>query len=175
MLELFSAKRLQSFQHIREEEVNVLMTSIVARSSETSTPIDVSTTSYSLTANITCRIAFGKIFRGEEMGNEDFKHIMRRSMVALGSFSATDLFPGVGWIIDRISGVHWLIEKSFVELDTFFQRVVEYRSKFKPSSRSEENIVDVLLRMVRESSEADAIIFSPDCVKALMMVIIETN
>ena len=169
ILELFSTKRVQSFQHIREEEVGKLL-KIISNSASLGTPIDLSQTIYTLTANITFRIAFGKSFSGGELDNENFQHIIRRAMVALGSFSATDFFPGVGWIIDRLSGVHGILEKSFAEVDAIFQQVVDDRIKFLEISRNEENIVDVLLRMERDSSKFDAVKFTQDRVKALIMV-----
>ncbi|KAA0034254.1 cytochrome P450 71B34-like [Cucumis melo var. makuwa] len=169
ILELFSTKRVQSFHHIREEEIDKLL-NCISNSSSLGTPIDLAQTSYALTANVTFRIAFGKRFSGGELDNENFQHIIRRSMVALGSFFATDYFPCVGWIVDWISGVNGTLEKSFGEMDAIFQKVVDDRIKFKESCRSsEENIVDVLLRMERDSSELHAVKFTHECVKALIM------
>ncbi|CAK9316529.1 unnamed protein product [Citrullus colocynthis] len=171
IIELFSTKQVQSFQHIREEEVGLFVNSISQSSHSSKDPIDLSVRAYSLTANITTRIAFGKSFRGGELDNQNFQQVIRRAVVAIGSFSTADFFPSFGWIVDRLSGVHGRLEKSFAELDAFFQQVVDDRIKFKPTSRSEENIVDVLLRMERDSSEFDALILTQDCIKALIMVI----
>ncbi|KAG6601551.1 Cytochrome P450 71B10, partial [Cucurbita argyrosperma subsp. sororia] len=82
----------------------------------------------------------------------------------------TDFFPTFGWIVDRLNGVHGRLEKSFVVLDAFFQSVVDNRINFKESSKNEQNIVDVLLRMERESSESDAPKVTRDCIKALIKV-----
>ncbi|KAG6601554.1 Cytochrome P450 71B17, partial [Cucurbita argyrosperma subsp. sororia] len=95
---------------------------------------------------------------------------MRRAIAATGNFSMTDLIPTFGWIIDRLNGVHERLEKSFAEMDAFLQHVVDDRINFKESSKKEENIVDVLLRMERESSESDALKVTQDCIKALIMV-----
>ncbi|XP_023542559.1 cytochrome P450 71B26-like isoform X3 [Cucurbita pepo subsp. pepo] len=168
MLQLFTARRVQSFQEIREEEVGRLVNSI-SQSSSSSAPIDLSKKSYSLTANVTTRVAFGSIFSGGKLDNENFQHVMRRAVAAIGSFSMTDFIPTFGWIIDRLNGVHERLEKSFAEMDAFFQHVVDDRINFKESSKNEENIVDVLLRMERESSESDALKVTQDCVKALIM------
>ncbi|XP_023529060.1 cytochrome P450 71B26-like [Cucurbita pepo subsp. pepo] len=167
MLELFSARRVESFQEIREEEVGRLVKSI-SQSSSSSSPIDVSEKSYSLTANIITRVAFGSIFSGGKLDDEHFQHVIRRAVTAIGSFSMTDFFPTFGWIIDRLNGVHGRLEKSFVVLDAFFQSVVDNRINFKESSKNEQNIVDVLLRMERESSESDALKVTRDCTKALI-------
>ncbi|XP_022151851.1 cytochrome P450 71B34-like [Momordica charantia] len=170
MVELFSARRVQSFEKIREEEVGVLINSISQSAAWGSSPIDVNEKSYSLTASITTRVAFGKTFRGGELDDENFQQVIRRAVAALGSFSASDFFPGVGWIVDRVSGVHGRLEKSFAELDEFFQRVVDDRVNFRETRRNhEENIVDVLLKMERDCSQSDTLKFTTDCIKALIM------
>ncbi|XP_031741163.1 cytochrome P450 71B10-like [Cucumis sativus] len=171
MLELFSTKRVQSFHRIREKEVSLLINSISQQSLNfSSNPIDLSDKSYSLTANITTRIAFGKSFRGGELDNKNFQKLVRGAIDALKSFSITDFFPSFGWIFDRISGVHGKLEKSFGEMDAFFQKVVDDRINLdKANSRNEENIVDVLLRMKRDGFQSEALILTQDCIKALIM------
>ncbi|KAA0034257.1 cytochrome P450 71B37-like [Cucumis melo var. makuwa] len=124
MLELFSTKRVQSFHHIREEEVSLLINSISQHSLNfPSNPVDLSDKSYSLTAIIITRIGFGKSFRGGELDNQNFQKVMCRTTDALKSFWITDFFPSIGWIVDRISGVQ--LEKSFGEMDAFFSKGVE--------------------------------------------------
>ncbi|XP_038893467.1 cytochrome P450 71B9-like isoform X2 [Benincasa hispida] len=49
------------------------------------------------------------------------------------------------------------------------EEVVDDRINFKATSGNDENIVDVLLRMERDSSELDGVKFTLDCVKALIM------
>ena len=173
ILELFSTKRVQSFHRIREKEVSLLINSISQQSLKfSSNPIDLGDKSYSLTANITTRIAFGKSFRGGELDNQNFQKVMRRTIDAIKGFSISDFFPSFGWIVDRISGVHGKLEKSFGEMDAFFQKVVDDRINMdKGTSGNEENIVDVLLRMKRDGFQSDALILTQDCIKALIMVI----
>ncbi|KAE8648701.1 hypothetical protein Csa_007974 [Cucumis sativus] len=171
MLELFSTKRVQSFHHIREKEVSLLISSISQQSINfPSNPIDLSDKSYSLAANIITRIGFGKSFRGGELDNQNFQKVMRRTTDALKSFWITDFFPSFGWFVDRISGVHGKLEKSFGEMDAFFQEVVDDRINMdKATSGNEENIVDVLLRMKRDGFQSDALILTQDCIKAIIM------
>ncbi|RVX04311.1 Cytochrome P450 71B34 [Vitis vinifera] len=75
-------------EFIREEEVTLLIDSI-AESSSSGSPIDLTERLMSLTANIICRIAFGK------------------------SFQVTDFFPYVGRIVDRLTGLHGRLEEEF--------------------------------------------------------------
>ncbi|KAL6351515.1 hypothetical protein AAG906_040869 [Vitis piasezkii] len=97
VLEVFSTKRVQSFQFIREEEVTLLIDSI-AQSSSSGSPIDLTERLMSLTANIICRIAFGKSFQASEFGDGRFQEVVDEAVALLGGFTAADFFPYVGRI-----------------------------------------------------------------------------
>ncbi|KAL0539047.1 hypothetical protein IC582_023222 [Cucumis melo] len=168
--ELFSPKRVQSFQHIREEEVNQLLNAI-SQSSSSSTLFDFTAKTYSLTTNILTRIAFGKSIRESEskLDDCDVERVIQRASAAIGSFSASDLFPSFGWIIDRLTGVHGRLEKNVEELDAFLEHVIKDRINFWAACQKEENILDVLLRMERDCYEFGSIKFTRDCIKAVVM------
>ncbi|XP_011025014.1 PREDICTED: cytochrome P450 71B36-like [Populus euphratica] len=138
VLEHFSARRGQSFLFIREEEVALLIDTISA-CSFSATPVDLSEKILSFTANITCRAAFGKSF--QEIKGLDGKRfeVIREVSAILASFSATDFFPKVGWIIERLTGLlHSRIERSFRELDVLYQRVTDDHIKLE---EEQEDIV----------------------------------
>ncbi|XP_037495420.1 cytochrome P450 71B36-like [Jatropha curcas] len=77
VLQLFSAKRVQSFQSIREEEVGFLIDSILKSSSASSSPVDLSEKTLSLTANVTCRVAFGESFQERGFAHERFQEVIQ--------------------------------------------------------------------------------------------------
>ncbi|KAF8040745.1 hypothetical protein BT93_B2848 [Corymbia citriodora subsp. variegata] len=169
VLELFSTKRVQSFRYIREEEVGSMIESI-AKSAETGTPINVSEKFMALTANITCRAAFGKAFQGTEFDGRKFMDVINEALAMLGSFSASDFFPRYGWILDRLTGLHSRLEKSFRGLDVFYQKVIdEHRNTNKSSNEEEEDIVDLLLKMEREKTELAGVQLKEDNIKAILM------
>ena len=88
---------MQSFYLIREEEVALLL-KLISQSSSLGIPVDLSEESYTLAAKIITPIAFKKRFRRGELENmEIFSSLIRKAIVALGSFSMTDFFPSVGW------------------------------------------------------------------------------
>ena len=124
VLELFSVKRVQSYQFIREEEVAFLVDSI-AHSSSSSTPVDLSEKLFSLTASVTFRIGFGRSFRGSDLDNERFQELIHEAEAMLGSFNASEYFPFLGWIVDRFSGRFQRLQRIFHELDNFFQHVID--------------------------------------------------
>uniref|UniRef100_A0A5B6ZB25 Cytochrome P450 71B34-like n=1 Tax=Davidia involucrata TaxID=16924 RepID=A0A5B6ZB25_DAVIN len=168
VLELFSTKRVQSFQFIREEEVALLINSI-AQLSSSGSPVDLSEKLISLTANITCMVAFGKSFKGSGFDCDRFQEIIHEAMAMLGCRSASDFFPSVGWIIDRLTGLHGRLERSFHELDVFFEEVIDDHLNPGQLKQEEEDIVDILLRIKRDETEFGAIQLTKDHIKAILM------
>ncbi|KAI6686626.1 hypothetical protein NL676_032539 [Syzygium grande] len=168
MLELFSTKRVQSFRYIREEEVGSMMESI-AKSAESGIPINMSEKFMALTANVTCRVAFGKAFQGTEFDDRKFMDVINEAVAMLGSFSASDFSPRFGWIVDRFTGLHSRLEKSFRSLDIFYQKVIEDHRNAKKSHEEEEDIVDLLLKMERDKTELAGVPLKKDNIKAILM------
>ncbi|KAK3443231.1 hypothetical protein EUGRSUZ_B03263 [Eucalyptus grandis] len=151
VLELYSAKRVQSFRYVREEEVGSMIESI-AMSAKSRTPVNISEKFMTLTANITCRVAFGKAIQETEFKEGSFMNMIHEAVAMLESFSASDFFPRFGWIVDRFTGLHSRLEKSFRNLDVFYQKVIEeHRNATK--SHEQEDMVDLLLKMVRDQTE----------------------
>eukprot|EP00257_Ricinus_communis_P007138 XP_002523238.2 cytochrome P450 71B10 [Ricinus communis] len=170
VLELFSAKRVQSFQFIREQEVSLLIDSISKSSS--SCPVDLSEKAMTLTANIICRAAFGKSFQERGLGHERFQEVIHEGLATLGSFCAADFFPYVGWIVDRITGLHARLERNFQEFDTFYQKIIDdhIQKGRKDGSQQVEDIIDVLLELEKSHREEfGAFQFSKDHIKAILM------
>ncbi|KAK3443232.1 hypothetical protein EUGRSUZ_B03262 [Eucalyptus grandis] len=168
VLELFSMKRVQSFRYIREEEVGSMIESI-AKSAESGTPVNMSEKFMALTANFTCRVAFGKPFQGTELEDEGFMDMVHEGMAMLGSFSASDYFPRLGWIVDRFTGLHSRLEKSFRNLDDLYQKVIEEHRNANKSNEGKEDIVDVLLKMEKDQTELAGVRLKEDNIKAILM------
>ena len=168
VLKLFTAKTVRSFRSVREEEVKSLIDS-VHQSSLSSRPVDISAKMIALTASVTFRIAFGKLFSESGLDNDSFQEIVHRAVKALGSFAASDFFRCT-WIIDRLSGFHARLDRSFCELDGFFERVIdEHLGRTMPEDQ--QDLVDLLLKMEEEQSEfGQEVIFTRETTKALIMV-----
>ncbi|XP_022775608.1 cytochrome P450 71B36-like [Durio zibethinus] len=166
--ELFSVKRVQSFQSIREKEVNLLVNSISV-SATLASPVDLSKEFFSLAASITFRIAFVKKFQGSELDNDKLQKVVYEAQAMLGSFCDSDFFPSVGWVIDWLTGFHRRLESSFHELDVLFQQVIDDHLNSRRNVQNQEDIVDVLLRMERGRTENSAIQLTKDHIKAILM------
>ncbi|XP_050204197.1 cytochrome P450 71B10-like [Mercurialis annua] len=176
VLELFSAKRVQSFKSVREEEVSLLIESIsssISSSGSCFSPVDMSEKLLILTCNITCRVAFGTSFQESGLGQERFQEVIHEGLAMLGSFCFADLFPYyLGWIGDKISGLHGRLERNFQEFDGFYQKIIDdHIQKDGRKDQEQEDIIDVLLGLEKSQREnfGSAFQFSKDHIKAILM------
>ncbi|MBA0785100.1 hypothetical protein Gotri_026648 [Gossypium trilobum] len=140
-IHLFS--RVQQYRPIQEDEVARLIEKI-SKLSVDSKPVNLSEAITCLSSTIICRIAFGKRY-DEGAERSRFHELLDESQAILSSFSFSDFFPYMGWL-DRLTGLHSRLEKTFKELDTFYQQLIDEHldpNRLKPQ---QEDIVDVLLQ-----------------------------
>ncbi|CAA7061634.1 unnamed protein product [Microthlaspi erraticum] len=168
MTELFSAKKLKAFRYIREEECELLVKKI-SKSAQTQTPVDLRKALFSLTASIVCRLGFGQKFNECDFVDMDrVEELVLESETNIGSFAFTDFFPpGIGWVIDRISGRHSDLHKAFSKLSNFIQYVIDDHLKKGPS-QEHSDIVHVMLDMINKPSKAGSFKVTYDHLKGVM-------
>ena len=68
-----------------------------------------------------------------------------------------------------ISGSHGKLEKSFHDLDRFFQQVIEEHLDPGRMKEEHEDVIDVLLIIENEENELSTIRLTKDHVKAILM------
>nr|AFK73717.1 cytochrome P450 [Papaver somniferum] len=161
-LQLFSVKRVQSFAVIREEEVSAMMDSISSNSTD---PIDVYKMLVSLTDKILSRVAFGKSSR-DHFSEGRLHQILNEVLAVTDGFSASDYFPSVGWILDRITGVHGRIEKCFHAFDEFFQQIIDLHLNPEGHKLEHEDLIGVLLKIKEDGTSA--VRLTNDHIKAIL-------
>ncbi|KAM7272563.1 hypothetical protein ACFE04_027226 [Oxalis oulophora] len=172
VLELFTLKIVQSFRPIREQEVEFMINSISEHSS-TSMPVNLSHMILTLIADIICRVAFGKNFReGGGLDIDRFQEIIHEAVAMLGSFSAADFFSYFGWIVDRITGLYKRRERSFHDLDSFYQKVIDDHLDARKSNKKDHqdyDIIDVMLNYDNHRAESSIVQLTENHIKALLM------
>ncbi|XP_075479927.1 strychnine-11-hydroxylase-like [Primulina tabacum] len=153
VLELLSAKRVQSFGRIRDEEVDFMIHRV---SEHNASPVNLSTLTFSLTNNVVCRAAFGSL-SPDEHGNSDgrmsrFQHIFLEMQHLAAGFNVANVFPSLAWI-NKFNGVEKKIDRIFLEVDSFFDKVIEeHRDPNRPEP-DQEDIIDVLLRIQKDPNQ----------------------
>ncbi|KAG7626640.1 Cytochrome P450 71B26 [Arabidopsis thaliana] len=167
--ELFSANKIQSIQPIKDEEVKKVIDSI-AESSSLRNPVNLSKKFLALTTSVVCKAAFGVSFEGSVLNSDRFNKLVRDTFKMLGSFSASDFIPYVGWIIDQFNGLQGWRKKSFRDLDAFYEQIFDLHKEEKEVGS--EDLVDVLLRLEKEEIVVGNGKLTRNHIKAILMNIL---
>ncbi|CAI0439170.1 unnamed protein product [Linum tenue] len=141
-LELFSAKRVQSFHRIREEEVSNLVASL-ARSAAAGQPVDLTRMLSAATSAITSRAAFGK---AQEL-TDAFMMVVENISDVLAGFTISDLYPSLKFL-PSLTGFKAKLEKMHKASDFVLDQIIdEHKSRRKGGDGGKEDLVDVLLNL----------------------------
>ncbi|XP_058742888.1 cytochrome P450 71D10-like [Vicia villosa] len=145
--EVLSAKRVQSFRSIREEEVDGLVKSIAASEG---TVVNLTHKITDLTHWIVARAAFGKKSKHEQV----FRSAIDEISDLLGGFCIADLYPSIK-MLERLSMSKTRFAKLHKELDVLVQDIVDdHKSIHREEVSKDEDIVDVILKIQQENAES---------------------
>lgn len=173
VLELLTAKRVQSFGRIRDEEVALMIRRVSDHDQLDTNPVDLSSLAYSLTNNVVCRAAFGTL-SPDDHGNSDgkmrkFQKILLEVQHLVAEVNVADYFPWLAWV-NKFNGVDRKTDKNFRDLDDFFDKIIaEHRDPGRPKP-DEEDIIDVLLRIQKDPNEAT--VLTDEHIKGVLVVCI---
>uniref|UniRef100_A0A1J3JAV6 Cytochrome P450 71B11 n=2 Tax=Noccaea caerulescens TaxID=107243 RepID=A0A1J3JAV6_NOCCA len=146
-VELYTAKRVQSFRHVREEEVASFV-DFIKECASLENPINFNQKFLKLSGSVMCRVGFGINLKGSELENT-YDEVLVETTEVLASLAARDYFPVIGRIIDRITGLHSKCEKVFKTLDSFLEQAIKHHLEDEDTTK--DDIIDLLLKM--ESGE----------------------
>ncbi|XP_054816514.1 cytochrome P450 71D10-like [Prosopis cineraria] len=145
-VEVLSAKRVQSFRTIREEEVSAFVKNV---SEHEGSVINLSKKLFELTNFVTARAAFGAKTKGKNV--EELLSTMKRTLELASGLSIADLYPSLK-ILQVITGIKAKIEGVNKEIDSIVRNIINHHREEKHSYIGEaEDLVDVLLRIQREN------------------------
>ncbi|GKV18134.1 hypothetical protein SLEP1_g28555 [Rubroshorea leprosula] len=160
-IHLFNSNRAELYRPSREDEVSVMIDKIL-KSSTPSKPINLSQAMICLASAFICRIAFGKRYEDEGTEISRFQGLYAEIQAMLVSFFVSDYFPSMGWI-DRFTGRTSRLEKVFKEMDAFCQQLIDDHLDPKRQQAKQEDIVDVLLKIMKDSQ------YTFDNIKAILV------
>ncbi|KAE9595376.1 hypothetical protein Lal_00031344 [Lupinus albus] len=164
-MELFTTKRMNSFQPIRDEVFNNLIKMIA---SEKGLPINLTEAVISTIYTIISRSAFGK----KSKDQEEFISLMKKVAVAAGGFEIGDLFPSARWL-QVLTGLRPKLERMQRQIDRIHENIInehkELQSKAKEGQGvAEEDLVDVLLKFEDGNGNNQDICLTKDNIKAII-------
>ncbi|GMJ13713.1 cytochrome P450, family 71, subfamily B, polypeptide 2 [Hibiscus trionum] len=167
ILELLSAKRVQSFGFVREEEVARLV-----RRVQESYPcaVDLSKMLGLYANDNLCRVALGRSFsQGEEYDRHGFQKMLEEYQELLGGFSIGDFFPSMEFL-HSLTGLKSKLQDTFRRFDRLFDQIInEHRNPDRHTEEHTTDLLDVLLDIMENSSKSDGIHLTIDNVKAIML------
>ncbi|RDX93247.1 Cytochrome P450 71D8, partial [Mucuna pruriens] len=147
MLELLSAKKVQSFSHIREEEVAKLIETI---QSSAGASINLTSRINSFTSTLVSRAVFGNITKDRE----EFLLIVKEAIELADGFDLADMFPSFK-PMHLITGLKAKLDKMHMKLDKILEKIIkENQANEGMGEEKNENLVEVLLR-VQHSDNLD--------------------
>ncbi|XVE56653.1 hypothetical protein DITRI_Ditri04bG0027900 [Diplodiscus trichospermus] len=102
VVELFSLRRVHSFQPVREEEVELVINKI-RHASHNGEPVNLTQLMLAFSNNVVSRCSISRKFE-EEDGDKKFGLLTRRFMALFMSFCIGDMFPYLRWL-DVLTGL----------------------------------------------------------------------
>ncbi|CAD5332638.1 unnamed protein product [Arabidopsis thaliana] len=170
VVELYAAKRVQSFQHTRKEEVASLV-DFITQAASLEKPVNLNTKLMKLSGSVICRVVFGINLKGSKLENL-YEEVIQGTMEVVGSFAAADYFPVIGKIIDRITGLHSKCEKIFKAMDAFFDQSIKHHLE---DESIKDDIIDLLLKMERGEIELGEFQLTRDNTKGILFNILNAG
>ncbi|CAJ1932851.1 unnamed protein product [Sphenostylis stenocarpa] len=165
-VELFTQKRVSSFQPIREEELTNLVKMI---DSHKGSPFNLTEALLSSVYNIISRSAFGMKCKDRE----EFI-LMVKEAVKIGSgLNVGDLFPSAKWL-QLATGLRPKLERLRRQSDRILEDIITEHKEAKSKGRggqgeAEEDLVDVLLKFQDGNDSKQDICLTIDNIKAIIL------
>ncbi|XP_026429678.1 cytochrome P450 71A1-like [Papaver somniferum] len=125
VVELLSLKRIQSFKHVRVEEVDIVINKIASSCSSSVTGaqvINLTEILQALANNVLTRCTLGVRFESAH-GNR-FPKLSSDYLDMFCAFSFGDFFLSLGWM-DVVTGLHNRFKKVIQELDVFLDQSID--------------------------------------------------
>ena len=167
-VQLLSAKRVQSFRYIREEEVSNLIKSI---STSEGSVVNLSHKIFSMTSAITTRAAFGK---RNIKHQQVFKSAIKEIVSLLGGFCIADVYPSVK-MLRRVSRAKTRVEKLHKEIDMIFQDIIDDHKNIHKEESKDEDLVDALIKIQQENDQSHDHPLTDDNMKSIILVSLQPN
>lgn len=167
VLELLSAKRVDTYRSAREEEVARL----VSRISESfQSTLDLSKFLGLYANDVLCKIAFGRQF--SEGGNSDyhrqgFHKMLYAYQVLLGGFNIGEFFPSFEFM-HSLTGVKSRLKDTFRRFDQLFDQILKEHASSE-GIEEHKDLVNVLLD-VQKKDDSDEMPLTTDNIKAIILV-----
>nr|UCU84472.1 flavanone 3'-hydroxylase [Zinnia elegans] len=151
---LFSAKALDDFRHVRQEEVAILTRALASAGNST---VKLGQLLNVCTTNALARVMLGRRVFGDGSGGGDpkadeFKDMVVEMMVLAGEFNIGDFIPGLDWL--DLQGITKKMKKIHTQFDSFLTTIVEEHKTSNKGARAGGH-GDLLSTLIALQDDAD--------------------
>jgi len=168
---ILSAKKVQSFCAVREEEISLMMKEIKQCCSSLM-PVNLTYLFTTVTNDVVCRAALGRRYSGE--AGSKLREPLNEMMELLGASVIGDYIPWLDWL-GSVNGMYGRAKRVGKQLDEFFEQVVDEHVSRRghdvhgdDDDEEENDLVDVLLRIQKKNATGFQI--DRTIIKALILV-----
>nr|UVW45066.1 (+)-limonene 3-hydroxylase [Agastache rugosa] len=142
--ELLSARNVRSFGFIRQDEMSRLILSL---QSSSGSAVDMTEKICTMTCSIICRAAFGSVIKDYEV----LVDLVKQALSMASGFELPDLFPS-SKLVNMLSWNKSRLWKMRRRVDAIVEAIVEEHRLKQSGEFGGEDIIDVLLRMEKDSN-----------------------
>ncbi|KAG2716513.1 hypothetical protein I3760_03G129900 [Carya illinoinensis] len=170
-LELLSNVKIDSFKSMRNEEIGLLV-KFIQEAASNCVAVDVSAKVTSLTADMSCRMVFGKKYEDKDLDEKGFKAVMHEAMYLGAVPNLGDYIPCIRpFDLQSLTRRMKAVSKIF---DNFLEKIIDEHIQSKDESKTNDDFVDVMLRLMgsKESEysiERSNIMLEAQHIKAIIL------
>ncbi|WCJ38662.1 Cytochrome P450 71AU50 [Euphorbia peplus] len=161
--QLLSIQKIDSFRSMRKEEVNLLV-DYIKEASYRDVVVDLRSKISSLSADMSCRMVFGKKYAENEFDERGFLAVMKDFLQVLSTPYLGDFFPLIATF--DIQGQKKKMAAVSKVFDGFLEKIIDEHIQSKEESRVED-FVDIMLGFVQ--SEESEYHMGRENIKAIML------
>ncbi|KAK3211908.1 hypothetical protein Dsin_016614 [Dipteronia sinensis] len=163
-LELLSNQKINYFKSIRKEEVDLLI-DYVKEAACGGVAVDLSAKVGALSADMTCRMVFGKKYMDKEFDERGFKAVIEETMEIAAAFNLADYIPQISSL--DLQGLKKRMKVVAKVFDEFFEKVIDEHVQSKDENRTKD-FVDLMLSFM--GSEETEYRIERDHIKAILLL-----
>ncbi|KAH9718391.1 hypothetical protein KPL71_022208 [Citrus sinensis] len=162
-LELLSSFKINSFQAMRKEELDLLIASIKEAACARCV-VDLSTKVSAMSADMTCRMVFGKKYSDDEFDERGFKTVIQEGMELSAKPNLGDYIPPIAGL--DLQGLTKRMKSVAKVFDGFLEKIIDEHVQSKDENRTKD-FVDVMLSF--EGSEETEHKIEREHIKAIIL------
>jgi hypothetical protein len=165
-LELLSNHKIISFKSMRKEELGLLI-DFIGEAARDCVAVDLSAKVSSLSADMSCRMVFGKKYTDEDLDERGFKALIHEGMQLAATPNLGDFIPLIAPL--DLQGLTRRMKAVSKIFDDFFEKIIDEHVQSQDKNKTKD-FVDVMLSFM--GSEESEYRIERSNIKAIILVII---